>query len=213
MSNATRTRRPDLAFVPGVDDPEEHFSEVYRIYQAPVEGYIRSQLNREHANVAEDLAADVFTTYWRVDISKSRPVRNAGGFLWNLARQRVYAFYAVKKNTRDTPYDLADPVNTPILAELGSGERAGIPELAGLAEELTAALETMTAASGQWKKACKVTLALRNGAGANPTPERLAKVKFREQQEAEAFEAFRAACQRVAEARAEYNRAEDALCR
>lgn len=217
MTNATRTSRPTLTFEPGVDDPQEHFGEAYRIYRLAIERVVRQNVQDRHLSLVEDLTADTFTRYWRTLILAGRPVVNAGGLLRVMARREVVEFYRVKRNTEYNAYDLTDPVNTPILAQ-AAVDITSIPELASLTDELNVAMERMTAASQEWKAHHKATVSVVNaGLGgqnrAAQHPKWAERIATRREQEAQALVEFRTRCERVAKVRAEINRAEDALCR
>jgi DNA-directed RNA polymerase specialized sigma24 family protein len=216
MNGTAVTLMPDLSFQPGTDDPTSHFTEVYSTYRTVIEGVVRREVRVGDVNLAEDLAAEVFTEYWRSVVAAGKPVANAGGLLRHMARRQVLNHYRIKRNTMSQAYDLTDPKYTPILADAAEVDAATASEAATLTEELDAALETMTEASQAWKKACRATRGVRNGARGGMrctgrdgrTPAWRAKVEEREGAERKALDYFRATCERVGQIRIALNSCE-----
>ncbi|WP_157166430.1 RNA polymerase sigma factor [Streptomyces typhae] len=85
------------------------FTQLYAAYLLKVEGYIAARLPRRDSQLAEDLAAEVFTSLWRTRYAQGRPVEGAPwGLLATIARRRVADHFRLARNVRETAVDTAD---------------------------------------------------------------------------------------------------------
>ncbi|MGA5487260.1 RNA polymerase sigma factor [Streptomyces pseudogriseolus] len=91
---------------PAVDT--DGFTELYATYRPRVEGYIAARLPRRDSQLAEDLAAEVFTSLWRTQYAPGRPVtiEHPWGLLATVARRRIADHFRVARNTREMTSDM-----------------------------------------------------------------------------------------------------------
>lgn len=138
---------------------EQQFTEVFRAYLAPITSFIWRRLHVHQRDLAEDLASEVLTQLWTAYYARGKQPDNPRSLAYAIARTQLVHHYR-NQYREELPLDLADPVNTPIIAT-GSVYAATMPEVAGLTAELDVAMEQMTVASKNWRTAHKDVHALR----------------------------------------------------
>ncbi|MFF7842831.1 RNA polymerase sigma factor [Streptomyces ossamyceticus] len=90
---------------PSVDG--DGFTQLYATFLPRVEGYIAARLPRRDSQLAEDLAAEVFTSLWRSRYAKGRPVEGAPwGLLATIAQRRMADHFRLCRNYRETAADM-----------------------------------------------------------------------------------------------------------
>jgi DNA-directed RNA polymerase specialized sigma24 family protein len=147
------TVQAEESAVPTVDlaTAEEQYEDAYRRWWKPLTYFIAARLDGRHRSNAEDIAAETFTELWTNFAMRGKDI----GFVWSLlctmARFRIANFYGHLAATRETAVDFADPLNRGI--EAGHSYAANQPEAAGLAAELSAAMEVMAELSKKWRDA------------------------------------------------------------
>lgn len=84
------------------------FTQLYAAYRLKVEGYIATRLPRRDTQLAEDLAAEVFTSLWRSHYAPGRDtdVRHPWGRLATIARRRIADHFRLARNHRETAADM-----------------------------------------------------------------------------------------------------------
>ncbi|GHD13320.1 hypothetical protein GCM10010313_38020 [Streptomyces violarus] len=94
--------------VPPVVDADG-FTILYATYRPRVEGYIAARLPRRDSHLAEDLAAEVFTSLWRSHYTQGRTVEGRPwGLLATVAARRVADHFRVARNTREMTSDMTN---------------------------------------------------------------------------------------------------------
>ncbi|MFH8530540.1 sigma factor [Streptomyces tendae] len=91
---------------PAVDT--DGFTQLYATYRPRVEGYIAARLPRRDSQLAEDLAAEVFTSLWRTHFAPGRTVTvdHPWGLLATIARRRMADHFRLARNTREMTSDM-----------------------------------------------------------------------------------------------------------
>jgi DNA-directed RNA polymerase specialized sigma24 family protein len=86
------------------------FTQLYATFRPRVEGYIAARLPRRDSQLAEDLAAEVFTSLWRTHFAPGRDVgvTHPWGLLATIARRRMADHFRLARNVRETATDTAD---------------------------------------------------------------------------------------------------------
>lgn len=192
----------------------EMFAAQYARYWNTLCGYIALRVDDRHRHQAEDLAQEAVIRVW-TQYALTGKLR-AWDRLWPLfklsARSVLGDFYELK-SSRDRSLDFADPVNAPVIST-GHAYALETPGLSSLVADLAQAMETMTARSTAWRDLHKERYALRaqladdymasrggiTDSAKARTQDRLADA---DREEETALEAFRLACRRVGQLRAE----------
>lgn len=85
------------------------FTELYAAYRPRVEGYIATRLPRRDSQLAEDLAAEVFTSLWRTHYAQGRTIEGRPwGLLATVAARRIADHFRLARNVREAAVDTAD---------------------------------------------------------------------------------------------------------
>lgn len=84
------------------------FTALYADYRLRVEGYIAVRLPRRDSQLAEDLAAEVFTSLWRSHFApdKNPDVVHPWGLLATIASRRIADHFRLHRNYRETAADM-----------------------------------------------------------------------------------------------------------
>ena len=84
------------------------FTQLYATYRPRIEGYIAARLPRLDSQLAEDLAAEVFTSLWRSHFAPGRDqdVRHPWALLATIARRRIADHFRLCRNYRETSADM-----------------------------------------------------------------------------------------------------------
>lgn len=83
------------------------FTQLYATYRPMVEGYIAARLPRRDSQLAEDLAAEVFTSLWRSYFAQGRALEGRPwGLLATVASRRIADHFRLARNTRETTSDM-----------------------------------------------------------------------------------------------------------
>ncbi|MFJ9376127.1 RNA polymerase sigma factor [Streptomyces sp. NPDC101455] len=88
--------------VPAPSAVADGFDALYAAYRLRVEGYIASRLPHRDSQLAEDLAAEVFTSLWRSRYAQGPP----WGLLATIAQRRITDHYRVMRNYREAAADM-----------------------------------------------------------------------------------------------------------
>ena len=186
--------------------PDALFTDLYAKYWRRITWYIRERLDDRHVDYAEDLAQETFIRLWRYYASKGKP--GSYTLLTMQARSAVAAFYATRA-TGEKATDFADAANTSLVVACGT-YAIGRPEMAPTVRELEAALEQMTEASKAWRDQHKAAGTLRGRVSKCTRPDvlaqRQAEYRAAVARSEHLLTAFRDACQRVGDLRAELER-------
>jgi DNA-directed RNA polymerase specialized sigma24 family protein len=87
---------------------ETQFAELYATFLPRVEGYIAKRLPRRDSQLAQDLAAEVFTSLWRGHYTQGRPIGEAPwGLLATVAQRRVADHFRLARNQREFAADMS----------------------------------------------------------------------------------------------------------
>lgn len=91
---------------PAVDS--DGFTTLYATFRPKVEGYIAARLPRLDSQLAEDLAAEVFTSLWRSHFvpGRDQDVRHPWALLATIARRRMADHFRLCRNYRETAADM-----------------------------------------------------------------------------------------------------------
>lgn len=88
-------------------DADRTFTELYATFRPRVEGYIANRLPRRDSQLAEDLAAEVFTSLWR-GLSAGQEIQHPWGLLSTVAQRRIADHFRLARNTRETSADMSE---------------------------------------------------------------------------------------------------------
>lgn len=92
---------------PAVDT--DGFTQLYAGYRPKVEGYIANRLPRRDSQLAEDLAAEVFTSLWRTHYTQGRSIEGRPwGLLATVAARRIADHFRLARNVREAAADTGD---------------------------------------------------------------------------------------------------------
>ncbi|MEU1556926.1 hypothetical protein ABZ517_30095 [Streptomyces scabiei] len=84
------------------------FTQLYATFRPKVEGYIAACLPRRDSQLAEDLAAEVFTSLWRSHFAPGHEtdVRHPWALLATIAQRRTADHFRLCRNYRETAADM-----------------------------------------------------------------------------------------------------------
>lgn len=200
------------------ESPDELFTRVYNRSRESLVRHIYFRLDLRHADMAEDLAQEVFIRFWnrfvKTGCLKDPDNENmVYALLKKMAQGPIGDFYELCSTQRDRSLDFADPANTPIIAN-GHAYALDAPELRVLVDGIEAAMDHMVACSEKWRSLHKERhvlrgqladdyLASRGGLTADAKARIADRLKDADTEEIAALETFRKACANVGQLRAD----------
>jgi DNA-directed RNA polymerase specialized sigma24 family protein len=187
--------------------PEEILAEIVHTQQDRVIGFIASRLARTDRHLAEDLAQETFLHLWRWHLQRGAVIDDrVFGLLSRIASQMI-CHHLRRRYSGETPVDLTDPAQR--AARAAAAPSGDTPHLAVLFGDLESAKDALTVAAGRYRAAVRANTGALNGhrqalrpAAVQRCTERLQRTTAAAQK---ALDAFQAAADRVAEARAAWN--------
>jgi DNA-directed RNA polymerase specialized sigma24 family protein len=190
---------------------EEQFNAIHAQHRTRVNKYIYFRLPLDRVHLADDFTQDVFLDLWR-HLAAGKAVDYPFALLKVFAKRRVADFFTLKSNLYFEAVDFADPAA--VRTFIGHRYASTDPDMALIASELEAAMETMREASQKWRNLHKKVYSAYqplNDATRHLSDELATRFKNRLAQSTrerdEALASFQTACANVGNLRAELERA------